>query len=236
MKITRRQLRHLINEAMYDPMHGMKSIEDPGEYAQIMKVIDDPEIPEEYVKQMYYIGDSISDYEDPRPNMSDDSLAGVKRQNREHAEAAINSYLPGFFNLDESIISAVIEFVFYSKNPQLYIVINHDELDNDMSGEKPSVDDLYDRPKDYDSKFYYVYAPATSSPNPFAKLDPYLDPNSQYSMHHSGNPQTGFGEGFVDKYQAVSTDPFHRKSAVAVEASFIDMIRELRPDHEEHVV
>ena len=226
MKITRKQIRKMINEAMYDPMHGMKSIEDPDEYAAIMKAIDDPDAPEEYVKQMYALGDNISDYKDPRPGMPDDSLAGVKRQNKEQAKFLIESYLPGFFNLDESITSPVIEFVFDSKKPILHLEINYDELENDMSEDKPRVDDLYNYPKDYDSKFYYIHAPSTSSPNPFAKLDPY----NRY------DPQTGFGEGFVDEYQAVTDNPFHRKSVMAIEASFIDMMREFRPDHEEYVV
>ena len=53
MKITRRQLRKLISESMYDPMHGMKSLEDPYQ-GKIMSVIDNPESAEEDLKPVSY--------------------------------------------------------------------------------------------------------------------------------------------------------------------------------------
>ncbi len=123
MKITRRQLRKLIKESMYDPMHGMKSLEEPFR-GKVMSVLDNPDASEEDIKQFHQLGDAMVDYKDPRPGMPDDSLAGVERQNREFARAGaqqIEAYLPGFMNLSQPLIDAVTEFVFLSKNPALHI-------------------------------------------------------------------------------------------------------------------
>ena len=115
MKVTRRQLRRLISElSMYDPMHGMRRLEEPA-YSKVMSVLDNPDAPEEYVKQFHALGDAISDYKDPRPGMPDDSLEGVKAQQQEYAKHMpihIDSYLPGFLELPQKIIDAVVEFVF----------------------------------------------------------------------------------------------------------------------------
>ena len=95
MKITRRQLRQLINEAMYDPLHGLKSYvpnKADGEeltpeeemrlmqYNKIMPKISNPETSEEDLRNFHALSDAITGYEDPRPGMPDDSLAGVRQQ------------------------------------------------------------------------------------------------------------------------------------------------------------
>lgn len=55
MKITRRQLRKIISEAMYDPMHGVKSLEEPV-YNKIMGVLDDTEAREEDLASFHMLG------------------------------------------------------------------------------------------------------------------------------------------------------------------------------------
>ena len=157
MKITRRQLRKIISEAMYDPMHGMKSLEEPFR-SKVMSVIDDPDASEEDIKQFHQLGDDFSGYEDSRPGMPDDSLAGVKRQREEFAREGaqqIEAYLPGFLDLPQEIIDAVAEFVFLSKDPTLHI-----ELDEDLLVDELGTKDL-DRyhtdyrknPKNYDPRY-----------------------------------------------------------------------------------
>ena len=87
MKITRRQLRKLISESMYDPMHGMKSLEEPYK-GKIMSVIDDPESADADLKQFHHLADTVVDYKDPRPGMPDDSYAGVDAQKEQYFKDA----------------------------------------------------------------------------------------------------------------------------------------------------
>ena len=61
MKITRKQLRQLINEAMYDPMHGIKSLEEPYR-GKIMSVLDDPDASPEVRTQFHQLADTVTDY------------------------------------------------------------------------------------------------------------------------------------------------------------------------------
>jgi len=111
MKITKRQLKKIISEAMYDPMHGIKSLEEPV-YNKIMGVLDNPDAQKEDLVNFHMLGDTMSDYKDPRPGMTDDSLAGVKRQMSEFViadiEAEINKYIPNLKSfLDNTIGSAI---------------------------------------------------------------------------------------------------------------------------------
>jgi hypothetical protein len=258
MKISRRQLRRLINEAMYDPMHGMRSLEEPFK-SKVMSVIDDPDATEEDLEQFHQLGDAISGYKDPRPGMPDESLAGVKRQREEHARAGgasqIDSYLPGFMNLSQPIIDAVVEFVFLSKDPTLHIQLEEDILEEEIGEDMyeratnyPSrnmpenadavaiVDSYRKNPKAHDPKFYSIYATGTSGVDPFSKIDPYLDPNSQYAAHRTGDAQSGFHDGFREEYHKVTTEPNHRISSYAVEEAIIEMMRDLRPNHKEYVI
>lgn len=266
MKITRRQLRRLISqfastslkEAMYDPMHGIKSLEEPFR-SKVMSVLDNPDASEEDVKQFHMLGDAMSGYEDPRPGMSDDSLAGVERQGKEYARAGaqeIDFYLPGFMNLPQPIIDAVTEFVFLSKNPKLHIQLEEDVLEEELGADMyeratnyPSrnqpenadavkiVDSYRNNPKAHEPKFYSIYAAGVSSgTNPFSKIDPYLDPKSQYVTHRTGDAQSGFHDGFREEYHKVTTDSAHKSFSAPVEEAIIQMMRDLRPDHEEYVI
>ncbi len=257
MKITRRQLRKLIKESMYDPMHGMKSLEEPFR-GKVMSVLDNPDASEEDIKQFHQLGDAMVEYKDPRPGMPDDSLAGVERQNREFARAGaqqIEAYLPGFMNLSQPIIDAVTEFVFLSKNPKLHIQLEEDTLEDEIgldmyeratnypSRNQPEnadavkiVDSYRNNPKAHDPKFYSIYATGTSGVDPFSKIDPYLDPKSQYAAHRTGDAQSGFHDGFREEYHKVTEEPKHRISSYAVEEKIIEMMRDLRPDHEEYVI
>ena len=58
MKLNRSQLRKLISESMYDPMYGMKSLEEPFR-SKVMSVIDDPEASEEDLKQFQQLNDRL---------------------------------------------------------------------------------------------------------------------------------------------------------------------------------
>jgi hypothetical protein len=242
MKITRRQLRELIKESMYDPMYGMKSLDEPFR-SKVMSVIDDPDASEEDLKQFHQLGDDFSGYEDSRPGMPDDSLAGVKRQREEFAREGaqqIEAYLPGFLDLPQEIIDAVAEFVFLSKDPTLHI-----ELDEDLLFHQRGSEDL-DRyhtdyrknPKNYDPKYYYIFDAhgEYKGKDPISRMDPYRDPNSQYPAHREGDSQTGFHDGFREEYQKVTTEPTHKRSSNAAESAFIEMMRDLRPDHKEYVI
>lgn len=247
-----------LKEAMYDPLHGMKSLEEPG-YSKVMNVIDNPDASEEDLKNIHTLGDTISGYEDPRPGMPDDSLAGVERQNREFARAGaqqIEAYLPGFMNLPQPMIDAVTEFVFLSKGPKLHLQLEEetleDEIGQDMydratlypSRNQPEnadavkiVDSYRNNPKAHDPKFYSIYATGVSTgKDPFSKIDPYLDPKSQYPVHRTGDAQTGFHDGFREEYHKVTEEPKHRISSYAVEEDIIRMMRDLRPDHQEYVI
>lgn len=247
-----------LSEAMYDPLHGMKSLKEPG-YSKVMHVIDNPDASEEDLKNIHTLGDTISGYEDPRPGMPDDSLAGVERQKIEFARAGaqqIESYLPGFMNLPQPMIDAVTEFVFLSKGPKLHLQLEEETLEEEIgqdmydraslypSRNKPEnadavkiVDAYRNNPEAHDPKFYSIYATGVSTgKDPFAKIDPYLDPNSQYAVHRTGDAQTGFHDGFREEYHKVTTNSAHRNSSYAVEEDIIRMMRDLRPDHKEYVI
>ena len=249
MKITRKQLRNIINEAMYDPMHGVKSLEEPYR-GKIMSVLDDPDASPEDRTQFHQLADTVTDYKDPRPGMPDDSMAGVKAQQEGYlanAAAEIETYLPGFLNLPKDIIDAVVEFVFLSKNPVLHIQLDEDMVEHEFGEDvhyrgthfqeiqKPEnaeavamMNDIRKNPKDHDVKLYYIYAAHSTyeGVDPFSRIDP----------QGFGDAQTGFHDGFREEYQKVTTNRAHKVMSTKAEESFIEMMRALRPDHDEEVI
>ena len=249
MKITRQQLKNIISEAMYDPMHGIKSLEEP--YAsKITGVLDNPEVSDADRTQFHHLADTIGDYKDPRPGMPDDSLLGVKAQQEDYMQNArqeIDSYLPGFLNLPKNIIEAVVEFVFLSKDTTLHIQLDEDMVEHEFGEDvhyrgthfqeiqKPEnakavamMNDIRKNPKDHDVKLYYIYAAhgTYDGADPFSRIDPY----------GSGDSQSGFHDGFREEYQKVTTNSSHKIDSIKVEQAFIRMMRDLRPNHEEQVI
>ena len=257
MKITRKQLRQIISESMYDPKHGMKSLEEPYK-SKIMSVLDNPDASPEDQKQFHNLADTVSDYKDPRPGMPDDSMVGIKAQQAgylKNAKYEIDTYLPGFLNLPEAIIEGVVEFVFLAKNTVLHIQLEEDMVEHELGKDvyhrgthfqevqKPEnaeivamINDMRENPKSYDVKFYNMYAPTCSGVNPFAKLDPYIDPNSGWASHRAGDPQTGYFDGFYEEYKQVTTERRHKIDSYIVDQAFIKMMRDLSPDHDEEVI
>ena len=249
MKITRKQLRKIISEAMYDPMHGIKSLEEPYK-SKIMSVLDNPDSSPEDRTQFHQLADTIGDYKDPRPGMPDDSIAGVKRQQEGYLKQAaqeIETYLPGFLNLPQDVIDVVVEFVFLSKDPTLHIQLDEDMVEHELGEDayhrgthfaemqKPEnaeivalLNDMRSNPKSHDVKFYYIYAAHASynGSDPFSRIDP----------HGMGIAQTGFHDGFIEDYQKVTTNRAHKVMSTKVDESFIEMMRALRPDHREEVI
>jgi len=111
MKITRRQLMQIINEAMYDPLHSLRkhvpSKADGEEltpeeeirlmqYNKLMPKISDPNVADEDLVNLHTLADTITGYKDPRPGMPDDSLVGVREQQRMFGTSVYIpvSYLP----------------------------------------------------------------------------------------------------------------------------------------------
>jgi len=249
MKITRKQLRQLINEAMYDPMHGIKSLEEPYR-GKIMSVLGDPDASPEDRTQFHQLADTVTDYKDPRPDMPDDSIAGVKAQQAGYlanAAAEIEPYLPGFLNLPKDIIDVVVEFVFLSKNPVLHIQLEEDMVEHELGEDvyhrgshfqeiqKPEnaeivamMDDMRENSKAHDVKFYYIYSANASynGSDPFARIDP----------SGMGDAQTGYFEGFYEKYTQVTTAQKYVIDPYSFDQAFIKIMRDLRPDHEEEVL
>ena len=249
MKITRRQLRKIISEAMYDPMHGIKSLEEPYK-SKIMSVLDNPDSSPEDRTQFHQLADTIGDYKDPRPGMPDDSMAGVKRQQEGYLKQAaqqIETYLPGFLNLPQDVIDVVVEFVFLSDYIELHIQLDEDTLEMEIGEDayrkathyeektKPEnakiaavVEDYRRNSKAHDVKFYYIYTVhgRYQGIDPFSRIDP----------HGIGDPQTGFHDGFREEYQKVTTNRSHKVMSTKAEESFIKMIRDLRPDAKEYVI
>ena len=249
MKITRRQLRKIISEAMYDPMHGMKGLDDPYK-SKIMSVIDNPDTAEAELKQFHHLGDTVVDYKDPRPGMPDDSMAGVKRQQEGYLKQAaqeIESYLPGFLNLPKDMIDVVVEFVFLSEGPTLHIQLEEDMIEHELGEDfyhrgahfqeiqKPEnaeivamMNDMRENPKAHDVKFYYIYSANASynGSDPFARIDP----------HGMGGSQSGYFDGFSEEYKKVTTDQKYVIDSFLFDQAFIQMMRDLRPDHEEEVI
>ena len=244
MKITRRQLRRLMNEAMYDPMHGYKGL-DQGYRDKLSTVIEDPDAEIEDLKNFHSLSDTLSDYKDPRPGMPDDSYEGVTFQNREYLmEYAnqINQFLPGFINMEEKVINAVVEFVFFADDVTLHTLINEDEIENQLGidsydffvmgdesnltpAEVERVRSIRRNPKANNVSLYRIYAAHGSyeGTDPFSKLDP-----SGY-----GDSQTGYHDGFSDKYQKLTN---YKRNSYQVDSDFIRMLRSLRGDHSEVVI
>ena len=249
MKITRRQLRKLISESMYDPMHGMKSLDGPYR-DKIMSVIDNPDASPEDRAQFHQLADTIGDYKDPRPGMPDDSMAGVKRQQEGYLKQAaqeIESYLPGFLNLPKDMIDVVVEFVFLSEGPTLHIQLEEDMIEHELGEDfyrrgahfqeiqKPEnaeivamMNDMRENPKAHDVKFYYIYSANASynGSDPFARIDP----------SGMGDAQTGYFDGFYEKYKQVTTEKKYVIDSYLFDQAFIKMMRDLRSDHEEEVI
>jgi len=169
----------------------------------------------------------------------------------------IEKYLPGFHKLPQEIINAVVEFVFLSSSPTLHISLSEDVLEEEIgedmyeratnypsrnmpeNAEAVKIVDAYrNNPKAHDPKFYHIYAVGGiyKGVDPFTKIDPYLDPNSQYAAHRTGDAQSGFHDGFREEYHKVTTNAAHKKSSYAVEEDIIRMLRDIRPDHEEYVI
>jgi hypothetical protein len=128
MKLTRRQLNQIINEAMYDPLHSLRALapnKSDGEeltpeeeirlmqYNKIMSQISDPETSEKDLKHFHTLSDTITGYKDPRPGMPDDSFVGVREQQRMFG-TTINvdvRYLPAGAALKYSNLKTVEEEV-----------------------------------------------------------------------------------------------------------------------------
>lgn len=244
MKITRRQLRRLINEAMYDPMHGYKGL-DQGYRDRLSTVIEDPDAKIEDLKNFHALSDTFSDYKDPRPGMADDSYEGVTSQNREYLMVyanLINLFLPGFINMEEKVIKAVVEFVFLADDVTLHTLVNEEEIENQMGIDAYDFFDMGDEsnltpaevervrsirrdPKRNNVSLYRIYAAHGSyeGTDPFSKLDP-----SGY-----GDSQTGYHDGFSEEYQKLTN---YRRDSLQVDSDFIRMVRALKGDHQEVVI
>ena len=249
MKITRRQLRKLISESMYDPMHGMKSLDGPYR-DKIMSVIDNPDASPEDRTQFHHLADTVVDYKDPRPGMPDDSYAGVDAQQEQYLKQAVQEielYLPGFLNLPKDMIDVVAEFVFLSEGPTLHIQLEEDMIEHELGEDfyhrgahfqeiqKPEnaeivamMNDMRENPKAHDVKFYYIYSANASynGSDPFARIDP----------SGMGDAQTGYFDGFYEKYKQATTEKKYVIDSYLFDQAFIKMMRDLRPDHEEEVI
>jgi len=191
------------------------------------------------------------------PYEGDDYLDDLKAERLKSARQLIQRYLPGFLRLPEDIIEVVVEFVFLSKSTTLHIQLDEEVLEEEIGEDMyyrattypdrklpenadavKIVDSYRNDSKSHNVKFYYIYAAHANYNNadPFSKIDPYLDPNSQYSTHRTGNAQTGFFEGFLEKYSTVTTNPKHKRGSYEVDQAFIKMMRDLRSDCQEEVI
>ena len=238
MKITRRQLRKLINEIRIKP-----SIPNvPGDDA--LGKVDDLARQEEFQPSADSLAGAFG-YPEDRSYSAD--LKGYDNLGAEMGRYKIEKYLPGFLNLPEDVIEVVAEFVFLSEDPVLHIQLDEDMVEYELGEDtyhrgthfqevqKPEnakivamINDMRNNPKAHDVKLYYIYAAHASynGSDPFARIDP----------HGMGDSQTGFHDGFREEYQQVTTNRAHKVMSTKVEESFIEMMRALRPDHEEEVI
>ena len=257
MKITRRQLRNLISESIYGSGYYPKRIrnpmltlspEDRKKIGQLTGHEDEAMQRTGYTLATTLQQDEMVFPQDGEPYEElpyegDDYLDDLKAEKLKGAKEKIEVYLPGFLKLPEDIIEAVVEFVFLSKNTTLHINIDYDAVEDEMGGgvfRGKTVDDalfqkyqalaerLRNNPRSHDEKFYDIYAAhgTYDGEDPFSRIDPY----------GTGDPQTGFHDGFREEYQKVTTKKAHNISSIAVEESFIKMMRALRPDHREEVI
>jgi len=238
MKITRRQLRRLINEVRIKP--SIPNI--PSDDA--LGKVDDLARQEEFQPSADSLAGAFG-YPEDRSYSAD--LKGYDNLEAEMGRYKIEKYLPGFLNLPEDVIEVVAEFVFLSEVPVLHIQLDEDMVEHELGEDtyhrgthfqevqKPEnaeivamTNDFRENPKAHDVKFYYIYAAHGSynGSDPFARIDP----------HGMGDAQTGFHDGFREEYQKVTTNRAHRISSLAVEEAIIRMMRGLRPDHEEEVI
>ena len=154
----------------------------------------------------------------------------------------INRFLPGFINMEEKVIKAVVEFVFFADDVTLHTLINEDEIENQLGidsydffdtgdesnltpAEVERVRSIRRNPKSNNVSLYRIYAAHGSyeGTDPFSKLDP-----SGY-----GDSQTGYHDGFSDKYQKLTN---YKRNSLQVDSDFIRMLRSLKGDHSEVVI
>ena len=260
MKITRRQLRQLINESIYGSGYYPKRIRNPlltlppEDRAKIEQLTGHDD--EAMQRTGYTLATTLQQDElvfpedgepyEELPYEGDDYLDDLKAEKLKGAKEKIEVYLPGFLKLPEDVIEAVVEFVFLSENITLHIQIDYDMVENEIDeglfqklGSRTVEDDamekyqtlmmrLRNNPKSHDPKFFYIYAAhgTYDGADPFSRIDP----------HGLGDSQTGFHDGFREEYQKVTTKKAHNISSIAVEESFIKMMRALRPDCREEVI
>ena len=181
------------------------------------------------------------------PYEGDDYLDDLKAEKLKFAKARIERYLPGFVNLPKDMIDVVVEFVFLSEGPTLHIQLEEDMIEHELGEDfyhrgahfqeiqKPEnaeivamMNDMRENPKAHDVKFYYIYSANASynGSDPFARIDP----------HGMGGSQSGYFDGFSEEYKKVTTDQKYVIDSFLLDQAFIQMMRDLRPDHEEEVI
>ena len=216
-------MQRLINEAMYDPMHGVRRLPAGPNTDKITRVINNPDSPEEDLKQVHALADALSDYKDPRPGMPDDSFKGVKAQQEDflkNAQQIIEQYLPGFSRMNLDYQGDIIDLMFLRKEPFTLALIVHPDtismLEDEFGYIGPAQDeaDKYrENPYDYDPGHFMI--------------DSVLDENQM--------------EYIVSPYWANSCRSTYRDAAgyyasTFFDQNFIKMSQELRPDHKVYVL
>ena len=161
MKITKRQLRRLISEAMYDPQgtfdNKFQSLE-PDFRHKIQDLIDDGN-----VEQAHSLVDTLTDYEGPGGSFdSYQDIQDQKQMFREGTKMRILDYLPNFDKLPDMYQNAMFDYILECDNQTMHLEVDDEEVEEYMKRidvrDKYSVhEDIRKNPSKYPPNLFYIY-------------------------------------------------------------------------------
>lgn len=211
MKITRRQLRYLINEAIKKPKNPMDYIEDEEQLEKMKFLLGNED--SSFADMAYQLAEPLQkirpDEEQPDPELytkldlgyeGDDYLGDLKAYNEspegilEFAKKIDQNYLPGFLKLPQEIINAVVTFVSLSSGPTLHLQLEEEVLEEEIG------EDMYNRGTLYPTRNKPENADAAKIVDAYRKNPKAHDPKF-YSIYAVGGKYKG-----VDPFTKI--DPY----------------------------
>lgn len=226
MKITRRQLRKIINEAMYDPQttfdKHFQSL-DPEIKQKVQTLIDTGN-----VEQAHSLVDTLADYKGPAGSFdSYQDIQDQKQMFRDSTKARILDYLPNFDKLPENYQNAMLDYILECEGQTMHLEIDTDQVEGyAYVAHEEYISDLQNNSKNYPAQLYYIFALTQGKEwgdknNPFSKIDP------------SGNGSSRIGfYGFISAHERTGqTD-----SEYDINEAIIQMLRDFLPNVREVVI
>ena len=249
MKITRKQLRKIISEHLYDgrPIDPMTRIADPDMRARIQDLKKDSPEQANMLASTLQEPDLVIPFEgEPYEELAfqgDDYDEDLRKYEAKNITKIIKRFLPNFDKLEMKYQRAMIEFI-NSEDQTIFLSFNEPAIDDYLAEMFPITKQTYDMnkwpteaveefndfnfPKTKPAEFYYLYALTSKPfhsglPSIFGKVDP----------HGEGDAQAGLHDGFIANYVNVSG---LEGEDISVDHAIIRMLRHVLPGIKEEPV